>query len=232
MKPLLDQGIKAVLFDNDGTLVDTKALLLETFHQVLPRVLPGVTFSEQQLVHGIGKPLEEQLHEFTSDEACYEQLLNEYRIVTNQLLESMVRKFDGMDALLDALQKRGVALAVVTSKREQPCRVGLRKCGIEHFFNFVVSPDNYTYTKPDARPVLHACELLNVAPHQAVFVGDSPYDMMSGTQAGVTTVAVTWGISPRTQIEEMSKPDYWCESVEDLSALLFGASDTADTAHE
>ena len=63
-------------------------------------------------------------------------------------------------------------------------------------------------------------------------MGDSPYDMMSGTQAGVTTVAVTWGISPRTQIEEMSKPDYWCESVDDLSALLLGAGDTADTAHE
>ena len=101
MKPLIDQGIKAVLFDNDGTLVDTKALLLETFHQVLPRVLPDSTFSEQQLVHGIGKPLEEQLHEFTSDEACYEQLLNEYRIVTNQLLESMVRKFSGANAELN-----------------------------------------------------------------------------------------------------------------------------------
>ena len=83
------------------------------------------------------------------------------------------------------------------------------------------------YTKPDARPVLHACELLNVAAHQAVFVGDSPYDMMSGAGAGVTTVAVTWGISPRAQIEEMSQPDYWCDSVADLSALLLGAGDTA-----
>ena len=182
-----------VLFDLDGTLLDTEGIILESFHHAVKTVL-GRDYPDEVLSKKVGLPLAVQMWDFTDDAAVHDELLRTYRAYNEAIHDSAVSAFAGVADALRALHESDVRLGVVTSKRHALAVRGLEVCGVAPYLAFVIGSDDWETHKPDPGPVLHGCDLLGFEPGVCLYVGDSPYDLQAGNAAGCDTAAVLWGV--------------------------------------
>jgi pyrophosphatase PpaX len=207
----------AVLFDLDGTLVDSIDLLIASMEYSFE----GRTRrpSVEQWVQLIGTPLDTMLGNWAEGADDVVALRARYR--EHQLLwhDSMVKLYPGMVDTVQALHAAGHPLAIVTSKMEYGARRALKLADIESCFSVVVGIEQTTKHKPEPEPVWYALEKLGATRERALFVGDSTHDMHAGRAAGVTTVAALWGPYSREQLEP-TKPDHWVHSMAEVGALV------------
>jgi len=210
----------AVLFDLDGTLIDSIALILSSYRHTL-LAHRGEIPPDDVWLAGLGTPLRAQFRRFTTDEAEITAMVETYRKHNLAHHDGMVHPYPGVLDAVRRLHAGGRKLGIVTSKKHDGAERGLRHCGFDGLFAVVVGADDVERHKPEPEPVLHALELLGVAPGDAVFVGDSPHDLASGRSAGVRTAAVAWGPFPPEQLEAQA-PDYWIGAPTDL--LQFGGA--------
>ena len=210
----------AVLFDLDGTLIDSIDLILRSYRHTLV-THRGETPPDDVWLAGLGTPLRAQFGRFTEDEAEISAMVETYRDYNLAHHDAMVRPYPGVLDAVRRLHAGGRRLAIVTSKKHDGAERGLRRCGFDGLFPVVVGADDVERHKPEPEPVLRALELLSVAPDDAVFVGDSPHDLAAGRAAGVRTAAVGWGPFPRAQLEGQA-PDFWIDRADDL--LQFGGA--------
>ncbi|WP_232501807.1 HAD family hydrolase [Eggerthella sp. YY7918] len=213
-------NIQAVLFDLDGTLLDTHDLLLETFHHTVRTVLKR-TIPDEVLMAKVGQPLDTQMWDFTDDQAEHDELCRVYREYNAVIHDDWIKVFPGIALLLDELSDAGVPLGVVTSKRHAAALRGLSRFNLEGSFKFVVGSDDWPTHKPDPGPVAHGCDLLGIAPQQCLYVGDSPFDMQAGNGAGCPTAAALWGMFSRPTLEAQN-PTYVCSTPADIIPLVIG----------
>jgi len=192
-------AIRGILYDNDGTLVDTHDLILESMRyatrEVLGRVIP-----DEELMHGVGTPLDDQLIALAGDEAVGLEMARVYREYNEERHDAVVRLFDGVAEGLRALQAAGFAQGVVTAKRHRLAQRGLEVTGVWDCLDCLVGADDCERSKPDPDPIVHGAALLGCAPEECVYLGDSPYDMQAGIAAGCTTVAALWGMFSAEQL--------------------------------
>lgn len=196
------QDVRAMLFDFDGTIVDTYELILCSFHHAVRDVL-GKDFPDEVLMRKVGQPLATQMWDFTDDEAVHEELCRSYRAHNALVHDGMIALFPDVESTLRALRDLGIACGIVTSKRHEAASQGLRRFGLEDAFSILVGSDDFPAHKPDPGPVTFAARSLGFAPEQCVYVGDSPFDMQAGLAAGCRTVGVSWGMFPvQTLLEQ------------------------------
>ncbi len=210
--------IKAVLFDLDGTLIDSYDLLIDSFRYSTQTVL-NRTIPDEKLMAKVGQPLVTQMEEFAADEAQRDELVQAYRLHNDEVHDNLVKVFPGTARMLYALKNAGFLLGVVTSKRHVAAVRGLHCFGLEDLFEFILSPDDWPQHKPDPGPVLHGCELIDVDPAAAMYVGDSPFDIRAGNDAGCQTIAVLWGMFTREQLLAES-PTYVCSTTDEILQIL------------
>jgi pyrophosphatase PpaX len=179
-----------VLFDFDGTVVDTGAIILASMRHAAETVLGG-GYSDEQLLAAVGGPgLEAQMHAL--DPRRVEELVRGYR-AHNEPLHDTIAVCEGMDRVLDELRGRGHRLGIVTAKRRSTVDLAFARVPIEHLFEVVVGGDETSEHKPHPAPLLLALERLGAAPEDAAYVGDSPFDMQAAKAAGVHAIGVSWG---------------------------------------
>lgn len=183
---------KYVLFDNDGTLVDTYDAIMESMHYALNTVL-GHDLPTEHIASKVGIPLVEQMRQFADDPSQVDGLVKTYRAHNERDLSSRIGTFEGLDAALAQLKDAGYRLGVVTSKRRLVALDGLVHFGYDQYFDLVNGVEASTAHKPDPEPLINAAKALCVYPDQCVYVGDSPFDMRAAKSAGMHAVAVTWG---------------------------------------
>jgi pyrophosphatase PpaX len=185
------------LFDFDGTLADSVDLIMASFRHATAQVLGHVP-DEAQLRAGIGLPLIEQMRTLDAERAqeLYETYVEHNLAVHDELL----RPYPGVERLLAQLRREGRRLGVVTSKRRETALLGLDVLGLGEF-DVLVGWEDTERHKPGPEPVLRALEVLGSSPDEAVYVGDTPWDMQAGRAAGVATVAVLWGVAGRAELE-------------------------------
>lgn len=194
----------AVLFDLDGTLVDTAPDLLAAVNELrageglAPMSLAGFRW---QVSRGARAMLAAGIPAFADagdevQQAWVARLLATYgaRVYRHSTL------FPGVADLLDGLRRRGIALAVVTNKPERMAVELLAAMGLADDFPVVLGGDSLAERKPHPLPVLTACERLGVAPQATWFLGDDARDVEAGRAAGSLTVAVTWGYADPGEI--------------------------------
>lgn len=208
--------IKCALFDLDGTLIDSIPLIRESFRYASKKVL-GRMLPDEVLLANVGIPLEEQMKIICPEKA--KELLDAYREHNHAFHDEMVRPIDGILEVLDFLKKRGIKIGVVTSKSGPLARRGIKVCGMDRFVDAIVSANDVSRHKPNAEPVLKCLEILGCTPEEAIFVGDSPYDVESGKNAGVLTIAVPFGPFGK-EVLLSRNPDYLAEDVCALKELL------------
>ena len=210
--------LRAALFDLDGTLIDSVALLLASMRHAFVG-FTGEHPTDADWIAGLGTPLWLQLAAYARSDAEVTLLRSRYREFQVEHHDRMVRAFPGTAATLAALEARGIAMALVTSKMDAGAHHSLAHTSLARYFPVVIGADSVTKHKPDPEPVIVALERLGIAPTAALFVGDSPHDMASGNAAGVATVAALWGPFTREQLA-VASPSLWLADIQDLPALV------------
>jgi pyrophosphatase PpaX len=179
-----------VLFDLDGTLIDSGRMILASFRHATRTVLRREIPDEVLVARVGGSSIYEQMRAIDASRA--DELVQAYR-EHNEPLHAKLEAFEGIEELLAELDEEGRRLGIVTAKRRGTVQLAFDVLGIGRFFDAVVTTESTERGKPHPEPVLHALELLGSAPTEAAFVGDSPFDVGAGKAAGVFTVAVSWG---------------------------------------
>ncbi len=211
-------SIKTVLFDLDGTLIDTVELILESYrHTVRTHGLEPV--SDQSWRKGIGIPLRVQFRQYTDDPDQLQELIDTYMDHNLEHHDALVREYPGVRDTVKALHRAGYRLGVVTSKMHGGLERGLARGGYAGLFEVLIGADDVEQPKPHAEPVLKALESLDVTAERTLFVGDSPHDMACGRAAGVQTGAALWGPFGRAELEAHD-PDHWFEDPAEIEKLF------------
>lgn len=208
-----------ILFDLDGTLLDTYDMILVSMRYTINEV-EGKDCSDEELMARVGTPLLDQmLHFAAGDKARAEELVDIYRAYNDAIHDENIHAFPGTKEALEALAKAGCRMGVVTSKRHWLAERGLRLCELDSFFEFLIGSDDWPEYKPAPGPILHGCELLGIKPDQCTYIGDSPFDIQAANAAGCRSVAALWGMfSP----EELAAchPDMTCASLQEFVQTL------------
>jgi pyrophosphatase PpaX len=210
--------VQTVLFDLDGTLIDSVRLILDSYHHTLAaHGLPPR--SDEEWLRGVGTPLSVQLAEWSDDRGTLEALIATYREYNLAHHDRMVTVYPGVVTSVEAIRAAGRRTGLVTSKNRQGALRGLTLAKLERMMDVLVCADEVTNPKPHPEPVEKAVGLLGADPRTTVYVGDSIHDMVSGRAAGVRTAAALWGPFGRAHLEGAT-PDYWLEQPPDLLTLI------------
>ena len=209
--------LPAILFDLDGTLIDTIELILSSARHAFEEW--PVRPTDDEWVRGIGTPLVQQLRAYAANDDQLALLLARYRRYQNEHHDRLTRCYDDVPDVIAALADRGHQMAVVTSKASPIAHQSLAFVGLDHFFPVVVGYDDTARHKPDPEPVRVALSRLGVSPDDAVFVGDSPHDILAGNGADVMTIAALWGPFDRETLAD-ARPDHFIECMAELPGVL------------
>lgn len=209
----------AVLFDLDGTLIDSIALLLACMNHTFEGRARRPT--ESEWIEGLGTPLPKQLTPYIESDQDRERLVNRYRTFQYENHDRLMASYEGVIDTLALLYQRGHPMGVVTSKGNAMMDRGLKFIGADDYIEVAIGYDSCHIHKPDPFPVRMALEKLAYGAEETVFVGDSPHDINAGNAAGVITIAALWGPFTRAQLASY-KPAHFLERMRDLPALLDG----------
>lgn len=211
--------VEVVLFDLDGTLIDTIELILSSMRHATAEVL-GEALPDEVLMHNVGVPLRVQMCEFAPGRE--DELLSVYRAHNAIVHDELVCDYPGTEEALAELKRRGYRLGVVTSKTISVAQRGLDYFGLAGYFETLVGYEDTEIHKPEPEPLLFAAERLGVSIDRCCYVGDSPHDMAAGIAAGAVTVAALWGPFAERVVEP--GPDYAIQRLSELPGLLDEAS--------
>ncbi len=208
---------ETVLFDLDGTVVDSGAIILASMRHATLEVL-GREYSDEELMQTVGGPgLEAQMRALAPDHV--ELLVDVYR-AHNEPLHDDLQACAGMEDVLARLHEEGRRLGVVTAKRRATVELAFATVPLSHLFETIVGGDETERHKPDPQPLLLGAERLGADPAATAYVGDSPFDIRAARAAGMFAVAVTWGrIHDRSRLEAEG-PDAIVDRAEELLGLL------------
>jgi len=208
---------QTILFDLDGTLIDSIELILESYRHTM-RIHRGDAMSDALWLEGLGTPLRQQFMTFTNDPAEVEAMIATYREWNMAHHDTMVTAYPGALDTVRGLHQRGIRLGIVTSKNDRGLKRGLDLCGFNGFFDTLVTCDSLKESKPDPAPVRLALDRLGAQARSALYVGDSPHDIAAGKGAGTDTAACLWGPFDRARLAQ-EQPTHWLTSFSDLTAL-------------
>ena len=207
-----------VLFDLDGTLIDSIELILSSYRHTM-QIHRGNPMSDDLWIAGLGTPLRVQFRHFTDDSEEVEAMIATYREHNIANHDRMVTAYPGALGTVRALKAAGIRLGIVTSKNDRGLERGLNLCGFNGLFDSLVTCDTLPESKPDPAPVRRCLtDIGHAEGHRALFVGDSPHDIAAGNGAGIETAACLWGPFDREQIAR-ENPTFWLESFEDLRRI-------------
>ncbi len=209
--------LPVVLFDLDGTVIDSGGIILASMRHAATTVL-GRYYPDDELMHAVGGPgLEQQMSAL--DPERVDELIHVYRAHNEPLHETLVC-CAGMDDALARLKEQGRILGIVTAKRRVTVELAFEHVPFGHLFDVVVGGDETERHKPDPEPVQLGLERLRARPEEAAYVGDSPFDIAAGKGAGVFTVGVAWGRIHGRERLEPEEPDAIVDTPEELLAAL------------
>jgi pyrophosphatase PpaX len=206
-----------VLFDLDGTVIDSGAIILASMRHAVKEVL-GAEPPDELLMAAVGGPgLEAQMHALDPDRV--EELVTVYR-AHNEPLHDELACCAGIDDLLVRLKDEGRRLGIVTAKRRATVELAFNVLPLRELFETVVGGDETRAHKPDPESLLLAAERLDVDPSTCAYVGDSPFDIRAAKAAEMYAIAVTWGgIHERAKLER-EDPDGIVDDAEELYGVL------------
>ncbi|MFZ7103705.1 MAG: pyrophosphatase PpaX [Peptococcaceae bacterium] len=208
--------IKGILFDLDGTLLNTNELIIETFQYTYKNVL-GLDVPREEIVRYFGEPLIDTLAKYGPDKV--ELLVKTYRDYNFKRHDEITTIFPGVKETVIRLKEKGYLLAVVTSKKNTGAKKGLDLFGLTAYMDFLVGYDDTKKHKPDPDPIHKALQGLDLQPAEALMVGDSHYDILCGKNAGTQTAVVKYTEHALEKLLEL-KPDYILHELKDLLNIL------------
>lgn len=210
--------IETVLFDLDGTIIDTNELIISSFLHVFEAQAPGPLTREQIIPH-MGTTLEQQLQTFSGGVEDVNSLVKAYRSFNSLHHDEMVKPFPHVNEVVERLHRHGLTLGIVTTKIRPSTMMTLEKFDLERFMSTVVTVNDVEHPKPHPEPVLTAVERLGANPATTLMIGDSPVDIQSAKAAGVKAAAVAWSLKGEEKLMEYG-PHFILKDMRDLYGII------------
>ena len=185
--------IDTLIFDFDGTLMDTNNVIIQSWQQVY-RKYTGHDGDMDYILSTFGEPLEESMENAFPD-VPVDESVDTYRTWHSEHYWDMIELFPEIAEMLKEAKSRGYKLAIATSRMEQTLYLGLEKYNLTNLFDTIVTVEEVVNHKPEPDCLLKVLEKLDVPPERAVMVGDSRLDMMCAHNAGVKAILVGWSIT-------------------------------------
>ncbi|HLR10251.1 MAG TPA: pyrophosphatase PpaX [Sporosarcina sp.] len=214
----MEKKITTLLFDFDGTLLDTNELIIQTFEHVLNTHFPG-QYDREQILPFLGPTLTDTFGKI--DEENAEQLIAEYRQWNYDNHDRLAVEFDGVSKTLRQLKELGYKLAIVSTKRNEMVHKGIALLEAGNIFDTVIGLDDVQHAKPNPEPIYLALQRLNASKEEAIMIGDNYHDIVGGQNAGVKTAGVAWTIKGEDFLQKY-QPDYMLQHISDLLPIVQG----------
>lgn len=215
-------SITAVVFDFDGTIMDTNGVIIESWQHTY-RTLTGREGNLDYILATFGEPLELSMRNAFPD-IPVDKSVDVYRTWHRENFGPMISLFPGIKELLEELKRRGYKMGIATSRVKKTLYQGLRKYDIEKYFDEIVTVEEVSKHKPDPESLLKVLKKLDVEPENAIMVGDSRLDIICARNAGVEAVLVEWSASlAGKSMEDFPRdeaPDHIISEADDLLKLL------------
>ncbi len=207
--------LDALLFDLDGTLVDSNQLIIEAYRKTFAVYDPEKYYTDADIIDLIGPPLEETFGKLTSDGKLIGDMIDTYRNAYVALEFQYAKPYPDMLETVAKLKSMGYRIGVVTTKFRESAFPSLNKFGIDAFLDVLVGLDDVKHHKPHPEPVIRAMKELDAT--TALMIGDNASDILAGRYAGIKTCGVKWSI--KLAELENAKPDYWISGFRELLSL-------------
>ncbi|MDF9825212.1 phosphatidylglycerol:prolipoprotein diacylglycerol transferase [Breznakia sp. PF5-3] len=204
-----------VLFDADGTLIDTQKLIMDSFRFTFQKYKPEYELGEEELCSFMGPPLRATFEKYFADEMV-DEVVETYREYNHSHHNDYVKAMPHAKELLTYLKEHGYEIAVVSNKFKSLVSLGLEISGIDSYFDVVIGGDEVEHPKPDPEGLLKACELLKVPHDELIYVGDSEVDVKSAKNLGAFSIAFVSDPKRERSLKE-TKP---CRIVYDLEEII------------
>ncbi|HJV16545.1 MAG TPA: pyrophosphatase PpaX [Bacillales bacterium] len=208
--------ITTILFDLDGTLIDTNDLIIASFLHTFEKFYPG-KYNREDVLPFIGPSLKESFGGIDPERA--EEMTRVYRTYNLANHDLLIKEFDGVLETMQSLKENGFNIAIVSTKIYATVLLGLKVTKLDSFFDVIVALDHVTKEKPDPEPIYLALEQLGSTPEETIMVGDNYHDILAGKNAGTKTAGVAWSAKGRDYIAKY-EPDYLLENMKDLLTIL------------
>lgn len=210
--------IECVLFDLDGTIVDTNELIIGSFmHALKENNLPPLT--REQIIPHMGTTLQQQLSAFSGLLEDTSVLELSYRAYNNAHHDELVNSFPRVNETMEELSRRGIKLGIVTTKIRPTTLKTLERFDLLKYMETIVTVTDVVHPKPHAEPVLTAIRNLNIDPLKTLMVGDSVVDIQSAKAAGVPVAAVAWSLKGEETLRKYD-PEYIIHDMTDLLTIV------------
>jgi len=186
-----------LIFDVDGTIIDTETVILKSLQQTLQEEGKDYSLDDLTFAFGIpGKTTLERLNVSETDRVLRNWVNNGFKF------SDEVHIFEGIESTLHTLSERGVRMSVVTSKDRQGVKDEFAPFHLTSYFEHIVSADDTTHHKPQPDPLLLCLDKMAVDPKDVVYIGDATYDLQAAKEAGVDFALALWGSKTTEQFEE------------------------------
>ncbi|AVQ99843.1 pyrophosphatase PpaX [Oceanobacillus iheyensis] len=207
-------SIRTILFDLDGTLIDTNELIIASFMHTFSHY--GMTYTREEVVQFNGPPLLDTFQKIAPDLA--EEMVKTYRAHNLTVHDSYVTAFPHVTETIAALKEQGLKLGIVSTKMRKGVNMGLTLTGLATYMDTIITLDDVTQAKPHPEPVLKAVQALGADLETTLMVGDNYHDIESGKNAGVKTAGVAWSDKGSSFLEGYN-PTYMLKDMRDLLQL-------------
>jgi pyrophosphatase PpaX len=208
--------INTILFDLDGTLINTNDLIIESFLHTLNNYYPN-KYQRADVLPFLGPTLYETFGSLNPEKM--EEMVKVYRKFNHEQHDILVTEFETVFDTVKTLHEQGFKLGIVTTKIRDTVNMGLKLTKLDQFFDVVVTLDDVEHAKPHPEPILKALEQLGSSPEEAIMVGDNHHDVEAGKNAGTKTAGVSWSVKGREYISS-HQPDYLLEKMSDILPIV------------
>lgn len=209
--------INTILFDLDGTLVDSNELILETFRQTFNQFQPMNHYSHSDLLEMMGPPLYETFQVVSSDEAIIQEMIQFYRETYKRIEFDYIQIYPDTIEMLKHFKDKNFNLGIVTTKFQESAVPSMKHYHIDEYITVIIGLDDVDNYKPHPEPIYKALSKFSTI-ENAVMVGDNATDLLAGKNAGILTCGVDWSLKRGPLLE--TKPDFWIRDFKELIKII------------
>lgn len=208
-------SIKTVLFDLDGTIVDSNELITASFEYTFNEY--GIKFTDEEILQCNGPPLLETFYK--ANPGHEEEMMKVYREFNIGKHEQYIRLFPHVVETIERLLEKDIKIGIVTSKLSDAVKLGMSLTGIDRYFDVVVALDHVTHSKPHPESVLKAMNSLGSKASSTLMIGDNYHDIIAGQRAGVQTAGVNWS-QKGAEFLKSYKPTYMLKDMSEILTIV------------
>lgn len=207
--------IQTVLFDLDGTILDSNELINISFEYTFKQY--GYSFTREEIIAFNGVPLREAFAKVDPNQA--EAMIETYRTFNLAKHEEYIKLFPNVIETIEQLKHHQIQIGIVTSKMRHSVNVGMEITGLDRYFETIVTIDDIVHAKPHPESVIKAMKALDGKAQSTLMVGDNYHDIVAGQNAGVKTAGVAW-TGKGEEFLASYKPTYMLQDMKDLLKIV------------